>query len=125
MRWWFCEHFYQHWISVQWWQQRNQSWPLYQALLDTNADADGLEVLAASAAMRMHLNILQQDQVWTLRRNDYSEQDVTIVIGTEGALLCEWPEIVPQNWETSGIDTSSDVNQGLDSSLDQNTPALL
>ncbi len=63
---------------------------LYQAILGTaEGDADGLEVLAISTAMLMHLNILQMDQVWTSHRNDYSEHDVTIVLSREGALLCE------------------------------------
>ncbi len=71
------------------------------------------------------MNILQQDQVWTLWRNDYSEQDVTIIISVEGALLCEWPEAIPQNWETSGVDTSSEAIPGPDPLLDQSTPLSL
>ena len=59
MRCWFCDFFHNHWIATQWWQQRNLTWSLYQAILDTQVDADGLEVLVASAAMWMHLNILQ------------------------------------------------------------------
>ncbi len=56
---------------------------------------DGLEVLAISAAMHTHLNILQEDMVWTSYRNDFSEQDVTIVMCKEGAMLCEWPQPIP------------------------------
>ncbi len=59
--------------------------------------------------MRTHLNILQDEQIWTLCRNDYSERAVTIVIGVKGALLCEWPDPVPMRWETSGAETLTDT----------------
>ncbi len=100
-----------HRIALHWWEQHQckQSWPLYQALLETECDADGLEVLAMSAAMHTHFNILQEDMIWTLQCNDYSEQDMTIVIGTESMMLCEWPEPVPTRWETSAAETSSET----------------
>ena len=110
---------------MQWWQQRDLTWPLYQAILDTPADADGLEVLVASAVMQMHLNILQQDQVWTSRRNNYSEHDVTIVLGVDGALLWKQLEAVPDQWETPEVDTSIEVGQGSDVSFEKGAPALL
>ncbi len=56
----------EHQVALDWWTKRHQSAMLYQAILGTaEGDADGLEVLAMSAAMQMHLNILQMDQVWT------------------------------------------------------------
>ena len=59
------------------------------AILGTaEGDADGLEVLAMSAAMQMHLNILQMDQVWTSHHNDYSKYDVTIVL-SRGSLVVQ------------------------------------
>ena len=68
-----------------------------------------LEVLAMSADMRTHLNILQDEPIWTSCRNDCSEWDVTIVLGVEGALLCEWPEPVPSRWEALGVESSADT----------------
>ena len=79
----------------------------------------------ASVAMQMHLNILQQDQVWTSRRNDYSEHDVIIVLGVDSTLLCKWPEVVPDQWETPEVDTSTEVGQGSDVSFEKSTPASL
>ncbi len=79
-------------------------------LLDTPCDADSLEVLAMLAAMHTYLNILQDDMVWTSRRNDYSEQDVTIMMGKEGKMLCEWLQPTTLHWETSEVDTSMEVS---------------
>ncbi len=59
--------------------------------------------------MRTHLNILQDEQIWTLHRNDYSERDVTIVIGVDGVLLCEWLDPVPTRWEMLGAESSMDI----------------
>ncbi len=106
---WFHEHLQNHWIAHQWWDQHQLTWPLYHEHLDSEYDADGLEVLAVSAVMRTHLNILQDEQIWTLHRNDYSEWDVTIVIGVEGVLLYEWPDPVPSKWEMSGAESSTDT----------------
>ena len=74
-------------------------------------DADGLEVLAMSAAMCTHLNILQEDMVWISCRNDFSEQDVTIMMCKEGAMLCEWLHPTTLRWETLEVDTSTEVNR--------------
>ena len=105
----FCEHFQNYQIAHQWWDQCQLTQPLYHACLDSEYDADGLEVLVALAAMRTHLKILQDEQIWTSCRNDYSERDITIVIGVEGALLCEWPDPVPSRWETSSAESSADT----------------
>ena len=39
--------------------------------------------------------------------------------------MCKWLEAIPQAWETSGIDTSSEAIPGLDSSWEQSTPSSL
>ena len=61
-------------------------------MLGSGTDADGLEILAASAAMHMHINILQEEKIWNSRQNDFSEKDVTILWSGCGVQLCDWPE---------------------------------
>ena len=80
-------------------------------MLGTNRDADGLELLAASVVLWTHINILQEDKIWNSCRNDYSKNDVTIVLSKAGTLICDWPVPIPEQWETSA-----------DSSLDQEIP---
>ncbi len=70
---WFHDHFQNYCIAHIWWEQHHLTWPLYLMHLDSEYDADGLEVLAMSAAMRTHLNILQDEQIWMSQRNNYSE----------------------------------------------------
>ncbi len=98
---WFRQHMFDHRISKEWWRPRYQNWEEYQALLGLDHEADGLEILAASAALRTHLNI-QDEKIWNSCRNDFSEHDVKIVWSKAGAQLCDWPEPVPEHWETSG-----------------------
>ncbi len=62
---------------------------------------DGLKILAASAVMRMHINILQDKKIWNSRCNDFSEKDVTILWSEHGAQLCNWPEPSYERWETA------------------------
>ncbi len=108
---WFRDNMNEHHVALDWWMKRHQSTMLYQAILGTaEGDTDGLEVLAISASMQMHLNILQMDQVWTSHHNDYSKHDVMIVLSGGGALLCEWPEVVPPKWEMSAIDSSLETS---------------
>ncbi len=71
----------------------------------------GLEILAASAAMHTHINILQEEKIWNSRCNDFSELDVMIVWSKQGAQLCDWPELPHDTWEMSA-----------ESSLDMEAP---
>ena len=48
---WFCEHFQNYQIAHQWWDQHQLTWPLYHACLDSEYNADGLEVSAMSAEL--------------------------------------------------------------------------
>ncbi len=64
---------------------------VYQEMLGTDRDADGLELLAASVVLWTHINVLQEDKIWNLCRNDYSEKDMTIILSKDGALICDWP----------------------------------
>ena len=74
-----------------------------------------LMVLVMSAAMRTHMNILQEEMIWTSRQNDYSECDITIILSIEGVLLCEWPEPALMHYETSV--------EAQDCSFEKDTPA--
>ncbi len=68
--------------------------------------------------------ILQDEQIWTSCRNNYSKQDVTIILNVERVLLCEWPEPVPSRWETLGVEFSADTlsaNTSLESGEIQQT----
>ena len=79
---------FDHQISKAWWYPRKLNWSIYQAILGSDMDADGLEILAASAVMSMHINILQDEKIWNSRCNDFSEKDVTILWSEHGAQLC-------------------------------------
>ena len=85
---------FDHQISKAWWYPRKLNWSVY-------TDVDGLEILAASAAMCMHINILQDEKIWNSRCNDFSEKDVTILWSEHGAQLCDWLEPSHERWKTS------------------------
>ncbi len=57
---------------------------------------DGLELLAASVVLQIHINILQEDKIWNSYRNNYSEKDITIVLSKDGALICDWLVPIPE-----------------------------
>ena len=101
IQWWFHQHMFDHQISKAWWYPRKLNWSVYQAKLGSDMDADSLEILAASAAMRMHINILQDKKIWNSRCNNFSEKDMTILWSEHGAQLCDWPEPCHERWETS------------------------
>ena len=92
---------FDHQISKAWWYPWKLTWSVYQAMLGSDTDADGLEILAASAAMHMHINILQEEKIWNSRCNNFSEKDVTILWSERGVQLCNWPESSHEQWETS------------------------
>ena len=75
---------------------------------------DGLEILAASVVMHMHINILQDKKIWNSRCNDFSKKDVTILWLEHGAQLCNWQEPSHKRWETSA-----------ESLLEMDTPELV
>ncbi len=57
--------------------------------------------------------------IWTSRQSDYSKHDIMIVIRMEGAMLCEWPILILERWETSAAETSSKMKEY---SFEEDTP---
>ncbi len=63
---WMEEHLQVDTVALNWWSLRGQDWPYYRTVLEAGCILDSLEIWAACQASGMHLNVVQEGQLWSL-----------------------------------------------------------
>ncbi len=85
---WLQRHLLHHNCASRWVHECGLEMEDYYDHLQWDSLADGLEVLLVLLAINVPINIVLEDVVWTLAKQDVNFQNLTILISTAGAQAC-------------------------------------
>ncbi len=78
----------EHPVAVNWWCARNQDWPYYLTVFQSNLTPDGLELWCVCVALGTHLMFIQRGQVWSTREHAPNVNDYAVMWLESGAVFC-------------------------------------
>ncbi len=78
----------EHPVAKQWWWARNQDWPYYFTVLQSNYMLDGLEIWCECVATRTHITLMQKDSIQSPRAGGPDDGDFVIMWLVDGAVFC-------------------------------------